>query len=115
MLHHAFNHWVAETLGIHHDALNRPARREGCGDKFGPFNSKPLLFSPSTARREEASKLLNRRTLWSELLAQEADSRASTATLTSAEKAAGSVTARSARILRSTSAPAAWRPAIKRL
>ncbi len=100
------------------DRFDLPASLEGSAKQFRALKREDLLLPTGPPRGEDLPKSLNLGVPRAERLAQEAaasDPSASLATDTSAVNACGSLTARSAKTLRSTSTPAAWRPAMKRL
>ena len=98
------------------DLLDREAGRHGLGEKGRAFHHEGTLAVACTATPQEAPQPLNSGISENERPGQATtSSRALRAALTSVPKAAASLTASSARTLRSTSMPAALRPAMKRL
>ena len=108
----------ASTLdGIDAWADELPLELAAGGDRLGnqerPLDDERALLVPGTATTEQAAQSLN---LWAgESQLSGRRYRADRAASTRRPKATGSVTARSARILRSTSIPAAESPAMNRL
>lgn len=94
----------SSAIGTCPSITNRPASRRAYGAPKGAVRKQSLDSSPKEASVRRSPRPKN------QALAEAAD-----AACTRAVNAAGSVTARSARTLRSTSIPASFRPAMKRL
>jgi len=105
----AFNGFAA---GCYILRLNLPAGAERFFNENTPFDDKRTFVPTSTAAPQEAPQSLN---IWVLERQRRAQASAALADATSLPNDSMSVTARSARILRSTSMPAALSPAMKRL
>ena len=112
---------VAVALWRDVEPLDGDARVEGGADELRPFGYERALGPTRRALLHQPPQPADAPMRERQPLGQEATSltatpaSASCAVRTSAPKACGSLTARSARTLRSTSTPATWRPLIRRL
>jgi hypothetical protein len=104
-IRYRFDTW-SDVLG-----LDLPAGGHGLADQRRPFDDERTFLRTRTAAPQEAPQSLDLRVGEGQWFAQSADRACST----NAVNVAGSVTAMSASTLRSTSMPAAFRPAMKRL
>lgn len=102
---------VDRLIGCNVAALDRPAGPQRLRQQTKSLDDECTLLVTRTAAPQQAPQSLNPGVRVREQFAQ----RAPFAAVVKALNAAGSVTARSARTFRSTSMPAALRPAMKRL
>ena len=103
------------TVGRHVLPLELPARGDGLLDECRTLDDENTLVDTRTAAPQEAPQSLNLGVREGEPVGLGCAQSAALACSTRAVNAAASVIARSASILRSTSMPAALRPAMNRL